>query len=485
MVAIAAVVAERVLNLRPVHIPAPDLAVRWVATSELDDPAPFLKGGELLLTTGLETKGWRREWRDYVARLIDVGVSGLGIGTGLTHPEPPIDLVRACERAGMNLIEVPRDTAFVAVSLRIAELLEEEQAEAARVALDLQRRLTAAASRPRAAPAIVETLARLLGGMACTMSPDGHVLLGPFGKSPEWLPIGSVAEEVARIRRKGLRTAATIAAGGRSTAIHPIGLSGRPSSYLAAQVRGRPTDAQRSAVTTAVSLLGLVAEQERARTETGRMLQDKAIQLLLAGDPATAQLVLEVDPNAPRLPARVRVLRMTGAQEALDDARAYAEDQRFVAGGNDELCVIAPPGRAGALATEMADRGALVGIGQAVPLARAGAGHDTAGLALAQATELVPVVAWERVVAEAPLSLVDQERVQAFAASFLGGLDDEQMDTLRSFLRHHGSRLRVAEELGVHRNTVRNRIEAIEATTGGSLDDPRLRVSAWIALQAH
>ena len=33
-----------------------------------------------------------------------------------------------------------------------------------------------------------------------------------------------------------------------------------------------------------------------------------------------------------------------------------------------------------------------------------------------------------------------------------------------------------------HRNTVRNRLEAIEATLPGALDDPQIRVSAWIAL---
>jgi len=31
-----------------------DAPVRWVHTSELDDPGPYLEGGELLLTTGLK-----------------------------------------------------------------------------------------------------------------------------------------------------------------------------------------------------------------------------------------------------------------------------------------------------------------------------------------------------------------------------------------------------------------------------------------------
>ena len=80
--------------------------------------------------------------------------------------------------------------------------------------------------------------------------------------------------------------------------------------------------------------------------------------------------------------------------------------------------------------------------------------------------------------------LIDPTRAEAFATSFLAGLDDEQLETLRCFLRHHGSRLKVADELGLHRNTVRNRLDVIEATLPGSLDNPQIRVSAWIALQS-
>jgi hypothetical protein len=53
-----------------------------VATSELADPTPYLEGGEVLLTTGLETGDWRAEWRPYVERLAAVGVAELELGHG-------------------------------------------------------------------------------------------------------------------------------------------------------------------------------------------------------------------------------------------------------------------------------------------------------------------------------------------------------------------------------------------------------------------
>ena len=76
MVTVGSVLALNELALHAVHVPAPELDVRWVATSELLDPAPFLEGGEILLTTGLETRGWRREWDGYVSRLADVADRG-------------------------------------------------------------------------------------------------------------------------------------------------------------------------------------------------------------------------------------------------------------------------------------------------------------------------------------------------------------------------------------------------------------------------
>jgi hypothetical protein len=103
--------------------------------------------------------------------------SRLGIGTGLTHAKPPAGLVKACEVHELNLFEVPRKATFVAVSRRTAQLLEQQQAEAARDALKIQRRLTSAAAKPHATRTIIETLAHVLSGAVCLLSADGQVLL--------------------------------------------------------------------------------------------------------------------------------------------------------------------------------------------------------------------------------------------------------------------------------------------------------------------
>jgi PucR family transcriptional regulator, purine catabolism regulatory protein len=384
----------------------------------------------------------------------------------------------------VNLFEVPRQTAFVAVSRATARLLEEHEEAAARAALEMQRQLTMAAARPAATEAVLERLARLLDGAACTMTADGQLGLGPFGPAQAGLMVEEIGAEVQRIRPQGLRAASTIA-GTASTLIHPLGLQGRPSSYLAVLVPGRPTDGQRNAVTTAVALLGLIAEQERDRLATRRSLRTRAMELLAGGDVRSAKLVLGTVTGSAELPNRVQVLRAVGAEEVIEDALRWLEEIGLAATLDDELCAVASPGRSARFAADLAATGLRVGVGEAVPLSDVTSSFATAGHALSQTAPGVPVLQWERIVGEGALALIDRERAEAFASSFLGPLDDDLVETLASFLRHHGSRLKVAEELGVHRNTVRNRVAQIEAALGRSLDDPQVRVSVWVALQSR
>lgn len=199
----------------------------------------------------------------------------------------------------------------------------------------------------------------------------------------------------------------------------------------------------------------------------------------------TAQLVLEVDQPGSELPKRIRFLRAAGDDSAIEDAAAMLERRGILAGiYAGELCAVAEPSRTEATGALLAGDGLQVGVGNTVSPSDGAAGYRTAGLALAQATEVSGPVMWDRVIDHGPLGLIDPEKATAFAESWLHGLDSEQRETLRCFLRHHGSRLKVAEELGLHRNTVRNRLAAIEAALPGKLDDPQTRVSAWIALQS-
>jgi purine catabolism regulator len=112
---------------------AAERPLRWVHISELPDPTPWLSGGELLLTTGMQMST-ATAWRAFVERLADAGVAGLGLGTGFAHATLPADLLEVAERRGVPVFEVPYEVPFIAIT---------EKAFTRLVGEDQERRLAA------------------------------------------------------------------------------------------------------------------------------------------------------------------------------------------------------------------------------------------------------------------------------------------------------------------------------------------------------
>ncbi|TFV53102.1 PucR family transcriptional regulator, partial [Geodermatophilus sp. DF01-2] len=160
------------------HTPTADVdrPVSWVHVSELADPTPFLEGGEVLLTTGLTLAPEDPQLPDYVRRLAETGVVALGLGTGLSHPRMPDELVAAADAQGLAILEVPRQTPFIAISRAVsAALAAEEYAAVARTSA-VQQELTRAAVASGAPAAVVDRLARHLGGWALLLDAAGTPL---------------------------------------------------------------------------------------------------------------------------------------------------------------------------------------------------------------------------------------------------------------------------------------------------------------------
>jgi purine catabolism regulator len=99
--------------------------VRWVHSTELLDPTPWLKGGELLLTMGIQLDGPKAQ-RELIERLADHEIVGLGFGTGFTHKKLPAALVTAARKREFPLFEVPYELPFIAITEKaFAQLVNE------------------------------------------------------------------------------------------------------------------------------------------------------------------------------------------------------------------------------------------------------------------------------------------------------------------------------------------------------------------------
>jgi purine catabolism regulator len=476
-----------------------DRPVRWVAVSELEDPAPFLEGGELLLTTGMRLPEEPAACTAYVRRLVGAGVVGLGLGIGLSHPAVPDCLVAASETAGLSLLEVPERTPFIAVTKAVSRLLAAEEYDEAARGFAAQRDLIRGAltAEDGGAQAVVTRLAKHVGGFALVLDPTGLVVhASPAAAATR---AADLAGEIARLRPRGLLASAVLSGADDYVVIQPLGVRGRARGFLAVGAPGPLRANDQAVVNLAVSLLSLAVARSEGRTSAERGVRAAALRLLLDGRAAD----LPLDPlgwSALRgRPVRLLVARpvddTAAAVAAAEDRLAEAMPGAAVAAGlvaddPSVVVVVAPADHAAegaAMAADGADVISGVGIGDGADI------DDAPGLARSWARARRALAAGGSGIRTYDdlggglEALLDPSAADAWAAALLAPLDEpaERADlaaTLLAWLTRHGQVDAAAVDLGVHRHTVRHRLRRAEALLGRSLDDAGVRAELYLAL---
>src|SRR6201985_2333343 len=124
-----------------------DVPVRWVHALELTDVGRLLRGGELVLSTGIALPESPSRLADYVASLARVGVAGLAVELGrrYTGALPPA-LVTAAAARSVPLIELRREVAFIEITEAVhARIIDELLLSRAAATLALGHLLTSQA----------------------------------------------------------------------------------------------------------------------------------------------------------------------------------------------------------------------------------------------------------------------------------------------------------------------------------------------------
>ncbi|WP_327132176.1 PucR family transcriptional regulator [Streptomyces sp. NBC_01343] len=469
-VPLAALLADRELGLRHLAGPA-EADVHGVHASEMADPSPYLLGGELLLTAGAELGA---DPDGYVSGLVAAGAAALGFGVAPVHEEVPAALAAACARYGLPLLEVPPRTPFTAVARSVWRLMAQARTRELRRVAEVQQSLATAAARPDPVAAVLTRLAASLGGWAALLAPAGAAAAGPGpsggpAPGPATAPAAPAAgivraagagvgeevlgavRELARRVAGGAAATATDASGGTHLAVYAVGGGRVLALATPARVPGDHTIASVAAV-----LLTLITAERPAGAEAAALAR-----LLLGGSPAGA-------------------LGGPGPWYAVH-ARGGADPQALAAALGTVL--LDPDGPAVRLLT---DREPAPQPGWRLGVS-APAGPDALSTADAQARRALD----RAEAARTPLArhtepglagLVGAAEARAHAEALLGPLSPALRDTLRAWLAHHGSWDRSAAALGLHRNTVRQRIARAAALLDRNLDDPDTRMELWFAL---
>lgn len=473
-----------------------DRPIRWIHSSDLADPTPFLSEGLALLTTGTQFfAADARIYDEYVARLSARGVVALGFGTEVVREGIPDGLVTACRAYRMPLFEVPYRTPFIAVARANAEAVAAQTFARRSWALAAQRAIALAALRPDGLGATLAELARQLDTWVGLFDATGtltrqHPSSGLSDDISEGL-----RDEARRVLRRGARAGSTLRVGGTPFTLQTLGRGGRLRGAIAIAA-GDLDQESRSVVTAVIAMAGLALEQSEGAARARAQLRSGVVQTLLAGQPGIAgRIAREMWGGLPEAPVVVAVTdaAVSRRESVTDRLELLAEEMRgrlFFGRDASGIVVVLSPDDTEALADIAHDLGLRVGLSDptayesfADAIAQARSARDRgSGPGLVRFTEHVE---------GGVLALLGGPDARAAARAQLHSLlshDTERgtalVDTVRSWLEHDGSHEATARALGIHRHTVRARV----ATAGRLLDRDlatfAARAELWAALRA-
>ncbi|HWC08280.1 MAG TPA: PucR family transcriptional regulator ligand-binding domain-containing protein, partial [Solirubrobacterales bacterium] len=298
--------------------------VRWVHISELEDPTPWLSGGELMLTTGIPLDSAAKQ-RKFVQLLADSNLAGLGLGTGFSHQELPVALVDEAEKRDFPLFEVPYSTPFIAITEKAFARLVNAQYEVLQRGIAVQRRLERLVLEERGLEEIAATIASAVGGTVAILDSRGDRLAGRgFRRQLS-------ADAIAGIRKEALGHSGDghpfvpshPSVAGRALAHPVVSPGGGPPQAWVVIVRdsGGLGDFERLILQQAVAVVALELMRRRVARETERRLAGDVLAALATGDLAGPDLARRLEPF--RLTDRVAVVAV---EPALTEALAAALD---------------------------------------------------------------------------------------------------------------------------------------------------------------
>jgi purine catabolism regulator len=169
--------------------------VRWVHAIELADAARLLRGGELVLTTGIALPGEGALLDAYVADLASVGVAALAVELGRRYTGGlPAGFVAAAESCALPLIVFGREVPFVEITEAVHARIIEDQLDQLRASARLHEVFTDLAVAG-AGPAEILRQAALLAGRPVILEDLSHHVLAcePAGADPAALLDGFAA----------------------------------------------------------------------------------------------------------------------------------------------------------------------------------------------------------------------------------------------------------------------------------------------------
>lgn len=449
-----------------------DCEVSWLHVSELADPTPFLEGGELLLTTGLGIGDLASNQRAYVRRLAEHGLAGLGLGLGFGFERVPRTIVEEANRLSFPVVAVPYEVPFIAITKAAAtEIANARLAEVTR-ALEVHERLSAAVIEGRGLEALLAIVCNHLGCSLSLVDGAGRVVSERHSRRRA---VFDGALELPVLDRDG--EVVTLKA---ARVAPPFGEYDRLVLHHGQTALAFELSRRRAVSAAELRLAGDLFDD----LESDRLEEREAARRIAAfgldPDGSYAAMLVGSGDGAPGEQLRREVARELDRRKARYVSTARPDRAEFLveAGTEDEAVALAHD-------LVAAEPRARLGVGR--PARGRGLGRSLLEARAALDASPNDVATYRDLGSlELLLSLPDAA-LEAFVDRVLGpaAADVRLMESLAALLDSGGRWSEAADGLGVHRHTLRYRMERLRERTGRHPDAPEERMELWLALKAR
>lgn len=484
-----------------------DRAVHWVHPAELTDIAPLLRGGELVLTTGIALPEDPAGLASYARSLAAAGAVGLLVELGRRWAtDLPASLVDACLASGLPLVTLQHEVPFA----RIAQVLGERIVDARLGELQAVEHLHEVFTEltlDDAGPTEVLEAVHRLSGRTVVLEDEQHRVLDyvlAADATGEWLDAWDrrsrrvdvpertgwdAAQEalVTRVGRPGRATGRLLLHTSTAPPARFVSLLERAAATIAVQrtqARDRDTLVRRTHL---ALVLGLLADPTSP---------DLPRRCELAGLPVTRRMLVGVSLRPVSAPTAEVIAAVIAAGHRLRLPLVAAEIDRDVRvllslrAGDDQVALTAALlARVGGVAPVRMTAGRAVHDLGHVDRSLQEAQHVLESLAGTSASVDVVHRIEDAHVRGLVALLARDTRLTDFSRRELAALKSHDagssrplLEVVRSLLLHPASKSEAAAAIHLSRPAFYKRLAQAEALLGLSLDDPETRLSLHLAL---
>lgn len=472
----------------------------WAHSSDLPDPTPWIGSGGLLLTDGVQfSAADPTPAAPYVQRLVAHDVLALGFATGIVHEHLPADLAEAAADHGLPLFEVPRRTPFMGIIRFVSDAVADDDRQMLEKSLKAQRSVARAALRPDGLAEILRELERNLDCWVALFDASGARVRVPTRRVIPAALADEVDAAVARMLIRGRTAAERLSlADADEVTLQTLGQKGDLRGILAVGTGTGALDRARADLVDAVIALASIAlEQSRTLDEARRRLRSGVLELLVAGITGVAQRTVEhVWGPLPADPIRIGCIALRddddgGAQNLLSAMELVAGERQgalFFAEHEGGIVTITPADDRDDLRGLLARHRALAGFSAPVLWEQFAEAMSEAQTALARSTPPQPVNDFDELAHAGLLGHLERTRAHDIARRMLLPLQDatapaDLRRTLEVWLEHNGAWDPAAKALGIHRHTLRARVDTASDLLQLDLATFAARAEIWSALQ--